>query len=147
MCLIKLFTKIPVFSKFVPKFHKFYLKFFKPKVKFPQNFIKIFSTFFQFAFFRISRKFSWLFTQDFNKLSWNWIYKKKIFSPAVHLTFRELQCGWCVDPWWYYITLQLKQRLKNRKKVLPYSSILLLVNWRKSEGWNRKIWSKMVHWP
>ncbi len=27
LCYIKLFTKIPLFSKFVPKFHKFYLKF------------------------------------------------------------------------------------------------------------------------
>ncbi len=36
LCLIKLFTKIPVFSKFIPKFHKFHLKFCQTL---PKNFL------------------------------------------------------------------------------------------------------------
>ncbi len=46
----KTVTKIPIFWKFVPKFHKFDLKLLD-KLKFTQNFLKMFSALFQFAFF------------------------------------------------------------------------------------------------
>ncbi len=66
------FTKVLYFSKFVTRCHKYIIKnFVILAVKRTQNCLKIFSTFFQFVSFRILRKFSRKFTQNFNKLSRN----------------------------------------------------------------------------